>query len=130
MLLGAMLSSAVESRVIRSNPTAGIKASRKNSSRAKQALTEVEALAAAATEYSVLVLVLAYCGLRSTRRSPCAGTTATTSASWLWKRGSWRSGESSTTRTARRTAPGWCPFPDRLPRSWRACSPAAPARRP
>ena len=66
MLLGAMLASAVESRVLRSNPTTGIKASRKTTGRAKQALTvaQVEALADAAGEYRVLVLVLAYCGLR------------------------------------------------------------------
>lgn len=66
MLLGAMLASALESRVIRTNPTAGMRAPRKGASRAKQALTvaQVEALADEAGDYRVLVLVLAYCGLR------------------------------------------------------------------
>ncbi len=65
-LLGMMLSSAVESRVVRSNPVAGIKLVKRGASRAKQALTipQVEALAAEARHYRVLVLVLAYCGLR------------------------------------------------------------------
>ncbi|MDQ6911171.1 MAG: site-specific integrase [Actinomycetota bacterium] len=61
-----MLSSAVESRIIRSNPLAGVKLTRKGPSRARQALTvgQVEALANAAGDYRVLVLVLAYGGLR------------------------------------------------------------------
>jgi len=65
-LLGMLLSSAVESKVIRSNPLAGVKLTRRGHSRAKQALTvaQVEALASAAGDYRVLVLVLAYGGLR------------------------------------------------------------------
>lgn len=65
-LLGMMLSSAVESRVIRSNPLAGVKLPRRGATRAKEALTvhQVEALAAEAGEYRELVLLLAYCGLR------------------------------------------------------------------
>lgn len=65
-LLGMMLSSAVESRILRSNPLAGVKVARRGPTRAKQALTipQVEALADAAEPYRVLVLVLAYCGLR------------------------------------------------------------------
>ncbi len=65
-LLVMMLSSAVESRILRSNPLAGVKVARRGPTRAKQALTipQVEALADAAEPYRVLVLVLAYCGLR------------------------------------------------------------------
>lgn len=65
-LLGMMLSSAVESEVIRSNPLAGVKLPRRGATRAKEALTvhQVEALAAEACEYRELVLLLAYCGLR------------------------------------------------------------------
>ncbi len=65
-LLGMMLSSAVESRIIRSNPLAGVKLTRKGPSRAKQALTvvQVEALANESGAYRVLVLVLSYGGLR------------------------------------------------------------------
>ncbi len=65
-LLGMMLSSAVESRVLRSNPLAGIKMARGGGSRARQVLTvaQVEALADAAVPYRALILVLAYCGLR------------------------------------------------------------------
>lgn len=65
-LLGMMLSSAVEARVIRTSPLAGIKVARRGTSRSRQALTvsQVEVLADAAGPDRVLVLVLAYCGLR------------------------------------------------------------------
>lgn len=65
-LLGMMLSSAVESKVIRTNPLTGVKLVKRGVSRARQALTipQVEALADKAGPYRVLVLVLAYCGLR------------------------------------------------------------------
>jgi hypothetical protein len=77
-LLGMMLSSAVESRILRSNPLAGVKVARRGPTRAKQALTipQVEGLADAAEPYRVLVLVLAYCGLRPNeagRRGGCGG---------------------------------------------------------
>ncbi len=65
-LLGMMLSSAVESKVLRTNPLAGVKLVRRGPSRARQALTipQVETLADEAGPYRVLVLMLAYCGLR------------------------------------------------------------------
>lgn len=84
MLVGTMLSSAVQSHVIRSNPAAGIKAPRQVASLAKRALTvaQVEELANGAGEYRVLVLVLAYCGLRPNEAFALRRRHRTISGSW------------------------------------------------
>lgn len=102
---GMVLTSALDARIIATNPLAGIRVPT-GSSRPRNALTveQVEALAATVDPWwRPLVLVLAYCGLR-----PCGAGIWTTWGGLPSNGGSASTGASSSSGIRRRTGQGLC----------------------